>query len=63
MGGNEDYLSGDEQRRFQELIKLKGAAWVAQELRVHAHDIVDAARGDDIEEDFADDIRRLLARR
>lgn len=62
MGESKDYLSGDEQRRFQELIRARDLAWVAQELRATPHDVQDAARGDDVDDDLADNIRRLLAR-
>jgi hypothetical protein len=55
-------LPGSERERFLALIKAKGLAWVAQELHVHAGDVEDATRGDDVEEVLADDARRLLTR-
>jgi hypothetical protein len=57
-----DRLRRDEQEKLIDIIEERGVGLVAAELRVHYHDVADAAFGEEVDEELVDGVRRLLAR-
>jgi hypothetical protein len=56
-----DTLLQDEREQFLELLEERGVGRIAAELRVHYHDVIDAAFGEHVDEELVVGVRRMLA--